>query len=207
MASLGGKSPMEVVMGIKPQMPATVQMRLPVEEVGVADYVKRLLDYLEVTHREVLELSRERAVDHEGKDAGRVATLKRGDLVKVVQKGDHAPKGSKKFNPRVTKELYYIAEVMGQNTYRLQTLLGNQDPLLTHGANTFHADRLIKVEMPLLQHNAVGRMLSYTVNGDDWVRAKVRDVSIDGRVYLERDDDPASRAWVDITRLRYRWET
>ena len=162
---------------------------------------------MEVTHREVLELSRERAVDHEGKDAGRVTTLKRGDLVKVVQKGDNAPKGSKKFNPRVTKELYYIAEVMGQNTYRLQTLLGNQDPLLTHGANKFHADRLIKVEMPLLQHHAVGRMLSYTVNGDDWVRAKVMDVSIDGRVYLQREDGPSSRAWVDITQLRYRWES
>ena len=197
---------MEVVMGIKPQLPATVQARLPVEPIGVTKYVQALLDYLEVTHREVLELSREHAVEHEGKDAGRVATLKRGDLVKVVQKGEHAPKGSRKFDSRVTKELYYIAEVMGQNTYRLQTLLGNKDPLLTHGANKFHADRLIKVELPLMQTNAVGKMLAYTVNGDDWVRAKVKDVSIDGRVYLQREDDPASRAWVDITQLRYRWE-
>ena len=78
---------------------------------------------------------------------------------------------------------------------------------MTQGANKFHADRLIKVDLPLMQTSAVGRTLAYTVNGDDWVRAKVRDVSIDGRVYLERDDDPASRAWVDITRLRYRWET
>ena len=100
-------------MGIKPQLPATVQARLPVEDVGPTEYVKDLLNYLEVTHREVLELSRQRAVEHEGKDAGRVATLKRGDLVKVVQKGDHAPRGSKKFNSRVSDELYYIAEVMG----------------------------------------------------------------------------------------------
>ena len=127
---------------------------------------------LEATHREVLELSRERAHKHEGRDAGRVNTLKRGDLVKVVQRGDHAPKGSAKFDSRVTKELYYIAEVMGQNTYRLQTLLGNRDPLLTQGANTFHADRLIKVELPLMQTNAVGKVIAYTVNGDDWVRAK-----------------------------------
>ena len=194
-------------MGIKPQLPATVQARLPVEDVGVKDYVKHLFDYLDVTHREVLELSRQSAVEHEGKDAGKVARLQRGDVVKVVQKGEHAPKGSKKFESRVTNELYYIAEVMGQNTYRLQTLLGNQDPLLTQGANKFHADRLIKVELPLLQHNAVGRVLAYTVNGDDWIRAKVRDVSIDGRVYLEREDDPASRAWVDITQMRYRWES
>ena len=169
------------------------------EDVGPTEYVKDLLDYLEVTHREVVELSRQRAVEHEGKDAGRVATLKRGDLVKVVQKGEHAPKGSKKFNSRVLDELYYIAEVMGQNTYRLQTLLGNQDPLLTQGANKFHADRLIKVDLPLMQTSAGGRTLAYTVNGDDWARAKVRDVSIDGRVYLERDDDPASRAWVDLS--------
>ena len=198
---------MEVVMGIKPQLPATVQSRLPVEEVGATEYVRKLLDYLETTHREVLELSRERAVEHEGKDAGRVATLKRGDLVKVVQKGDHAPKGSNKFNSRVTDELYYIAEVMGQNTYRLQTLLGNQDPLLTKGANKFHADRLVKVELPLIQTNAVGKVIAYIVNGEDWVRAKVVDVSIDARIYLQREDDPSSRTWVDPTHMRYRWET
>ena len=87
MTCLGGRSPMEVVMGIKPQLPATVQSRLPVEEIGATKYVRALLDYLEVTHREVLELARERAVEHEGKDAGRVDTLKRGDVVKVVQKG------------------------------------------------------------------------------------------------------------------------
>ena len=85
--------------------------------------------------------------------------------------------------------------------------MGNQDPLLTRGANKFHADRLVKVELPLIQTSAVGKVIAYTVNGDDWVRAKVRDVSIDGRVYLEREDDPASKAWVDITQMRYRWET
>ena len=38
---------MEVVMGIKPQLPATVQSRLPVEEIGATEYVRALLDYLE----------------------------------------------------------------------------------------------------------------------------------------------------------------
>ena len=79
--------------------------------------------------------------------------------------------------------------------------------MLTQGANKFHADRLIKVELPLMQTNAVGKVIAYTVNGDDWVRAKVIDVSIDGRMYLQREDDPSSRAWVDVTQLRYRWET
>ena len=53
MVSLGGRSPMEVVMGIKPQLPATIQSRLPVEDIGATDYVRSLLDYLETTHREV----------------------------------------------------------------------------------------------------------------------------------------------------------
>ena len=79
--------------------------------------------------------------------------------------------------------------------------------MLTHGANKFHADRLVKVELPLIQTNAVGKVIAYTVNGDDWVRAKVIDVSIDGRMYLQREDDPSSRTWVDVTQLRYRWET
>ena len=50
-------------------------------------------------------------------------------------------------------------------------------------------------------------MIAYTVNGEDWVRAKVLDVSIDGRIYLQREDDPSSRTWVDLTQMRYRWET
>ena len=35
----------------------------------------------------------------------------------------------------------------------------------------------------------------------------VRDMAIDGRVYLERLDNPAHRVWVDLTSMRYRWET
>ena len=45
---------MEVITGLKPQLPGTLQARLPVEEKGVGDYVKDLLSYLEVTHRQVL---------------------------------------------------------------------------------------------------------------------------------------------------------
>ena len=68
--------------------------------------------------------------------------------------------------------MYYISEVMGQNAYRLQTLLGNRDPLLIHGANKFHADRLVKVELPLVQNNAVGKVIAYTVNGEDWAKGQ-----------------------------------
>ena len=77
---------------------------------------------------------------------------------------------------------------------------------MIHGANKFHADRLVKVELPLVQTNAVGKVIAYTVNGEDWVRAKVVDVSIDGRIYLQREDDPSLRMWVDLTQMRYRWE-
>ena len=34
MAALGGQSPMEVVMGLKPQLPATLTQALPVEHMG-----------------------------------------------------------------------------------------------------------------------------------------------------------------------------
>ena len=35
MAVLGGRSPMEVVMGVKPQLPQTIAAGLPVRDVGV----------------------------------------------------------------------------------------------------------------------------------------------------------------------------
>ena len=37
---------MEVVMGIQPQMPATLRADLPVAAVGVSDYVVNLVKYL-----------------------------------------------------------------------------------------------------------------------------------------------------------------
>ena len=86
---------MEVGTGLKPKMPGTLQTRLPVEESGVRGYVKYLLSYLEVTHREVFEMQRRSIM--KGRDKGRSAVLKRGDLAPVWERGEgREPRGSQK---------------------------------------------------------------------------------------------------------------
>ena len=102
-------------------------------------------------------------------------------------------------------EIFVIDQPLGQNTFSLRTLLGNKDPLLSYGTNKYHAERLVKIEMPVMDDQSVGRLLQYTVNGDDWFEAKVRAISLDGRVYLERTDNPSNRVWADLTRMRYKW--
>ena len=198
---------MEVVTGLQPKLPGTLVAGLPVQETGVSDYVEGLLKYLEVTHKEIVELARESAVKHEGHDAGRAEGLRKGDLVVIRQAGESQPRGRTRFEPRVRDEIYVISEPLGENTFSLRTLLGNRDPLLQYGSNKYHADRLVKVEMPVLEETSVGRVLQYTTNGDDWFEAKVRALSLDGRVYLERTDNPVNRVWADLTRMRYKWVT
>ena len=198
---------MEVVTGLKPKLPGTLVAGLPVQEQGVSDYIEGLLKYLEVTHKEVFELARESAVEHEGRDAGRAEGLKKGDLVALRQAGEAEPRGRTRFTPRVRDELYVISEPLGQNTFSLRTLLGNRDPLLSYGTNKYHADRLVKIEMPVLDDSSVGRTLEYTTDGDTWFEAKVKSLALDGRVYLERTDNPVNRVWADLMRMRYRWTT
>ena len=66
-------------MGLKPQLPATLTQALPVEHIGVSDYVVGLLEDLMKGYKEILELGREENVTHEGEDSGRLESLKAGD--------------------------------------------------------------------------------------------------------------------------------
>ena len=83
MTVLGDRSPMEVVMGLKPLLPATLTQALPVEHMGISDYVVGLVEDLMKGYKEILELGREANVVHEGEDAGRVESLQVGDTVMV----------------------------------------------------------------------------------------------------------------------------
>ena len=198
---------MEVVMGLKPTLPGTLMSGLPIEDKAVPDYTKALLDYLKMTHKEVLELARQSATEHEGHDVGRAEGLAVGDLVAMRRTGEDKPGGRTRFVSRVRDEIYVVSHVLGKNTYSLRTLLGNKDPLISYGTNKYHGDLLVKLNMPILEDIAVGRLLRYTTNGDDWFEARVRAVALDGRVYLERTDNVACRVWADLTRMRYKWVT
>ena len=196
---------MEVVTGLKPALPVTLMAEMPLADIEVPDYADKLLKYLAETHKEVVQLAREAAVEHEGKDAGGVRGLSKGDLVSVRRDGRDAPQGRTRFDSRVRGEIYVVSNVLGQNTYSRKTLLGNKDKLTANGSNKHHGDRLVKLNMPTTDSSFVGRVLEYTTDGDTWWRANVKAVALDGRVYLERVDNPVKRVWANLTEMKYRW--
>ena len=61
LASLGGRSPYEVVTGMKPRMPAALTPGHPVQYLGVNEYVGRLQQYFQETYAEIQAVQHERA--------------------------------------------------------------------------------------------------------------------------------------------------
>ena len=100
-------------MGLKPKIPMTLMANLPVEDIGVDRYVVLLLDGMLKAHQEILELAKEKAVEHEGCDAGRAEGLQVGDTVMVRKSGKSKPEGRRRFEERVPDEVVRIKEKIG----------------------------------------------------------------------------------------------
>ena len=196
---------MEVVMGLKPQLPATLSQGLPVEHMGVSDYVVALLEDLMRGYREILELGREENVTHEGEDSGRLEGLNPGDTVMVRKAGKAKPHGAGRFETRVPDEVVMVDKVLGANTYSLKPLIDGERSFLDGTINRFHGERLVKVDLPEIGLVEGPRRIEFTTNGDDWEKARLVKVALDGRVLLEKETDPGRPVWTDLSRLRYRW--
>ena len=205
MPALGGRSPMEVVMGLKPQLPATLSQALPVEHKGVSDYVVSLLEDLMKGYKEILELGREAHVTHEGEDSGRLESLKPGEHVMVRKAGKAKPQGASRFESWVPAEVVMVDKVLGANTYSLKSLIDGEKSFLDGVVNRFHAERLVRVELPGLGLVEGPHQLEITTNGEDWENVKLVKAALDGRVLLDKELDPGRPVWTDLPRLRYRW--
>ena len=85
-----GRSPYEVVYGMKPRPPMTMHAALPqVSDVSVDEYVKMLVKQMSETYTGILKAARDQVEKDEENQAGRVsARLKVGD-----------PRASKKRRP------------------------------------------------------------------------------------------------------------
>ena len=199
---------MEVVMGIRPVMPATLKGRIPIRDVPVSEYVKNLLDYFVKTHEDVFQRAREVAQEHEGKDKGKPQTLDVGDVVflKKPPKGARdAAAGVNRAESRCYQELCRVSEKLGNNTYRLELVIPGSSDLLGRRVNKFDADRLIKLCLTPFETDAVQKRLEYTKDGDTWISGLIKDVSITGLVQIERADNPGHPEWINLSRCRFRW--
>ena len=113
LASLRGRSPYEVVTGIKPRMPAALTAAHPGQYLDVSEYIGCLRQYFQETYAEIQVIQRERAEAQEPRGEGRVsAELKKGDVVLVKREPTVARAGPLRFQERVYRDLYRINRVI-----------------------------------------------------------------------------------------------
>ena len=133
-----------------------------------------------------------------------------GDMVAVKRGGDDVPRGSSRFKWTTDGKIYKICGVLGENTYKLESLTGMDEPVSEFVQNRFSADRLVKLDMPELESTQEGspRILEiYDEEVGDWVRGRVEKLAVDGRTMIRFDSSSKLAQWIDLTRCRYRWLT
>ena len=200
---------MEVVMGIKPMLPATLTTGLMVEDMDVNEYVDNLLRYLRETYQRVRAVATALEIDGEGKDVGARGAhgLCVGDLVAL--KNAEPSKGSNRFSHTTDGCLYRVQKVLGENTYAIEDVATGRVPTGSKVANRFAADRLVKLDLPEWQTPLTGGGLRkveiYDVDAADWSVATVERWAVDGRAFVRFDDGDAAGLWIDLTKCRYRW--
>ena len=212
MAVLGGRSPFEVVTGMKPTMPATLKAQLPVGGIGVDDYVRGLVECLQETYTSVQEAQKEIQERREKQAPGRMsAQLRIGDIVLLRNRDHEMPRGEHRWNQKTDGVLYRISEAMGQNTFRLAGVRTGGPPVSSGGGanpiNKFGAERLVRVELPETETRLryPHRIEVWDADVGDWQVATVEQVAVDGAMLLRYDHDLSNPEWVDLSKERFRW--
>ena len=99
MAALGGRSPYEVVTGLKPRFPRSVLGAVPVAERTVDSYVKDLMEHLREVHSSVQRTTLEVIEREESTMSGHLSQeLEVGDPVLVRREGTANRKGPRCFS-------------------------------------------------------------------------------------------------------------
>jgi hypothetical protein len=208
MKVLGGRSPYEVVLGLKPKLPASLLAGVRVEAISVDEYVGRLVQYFEQTYQELKQKFQEECDRAEGRGPGRVsAKLSNGDAVLIKREPTARREGPLRFQDRAYPHVYKIVDSIG-DTFKVACW---HDPLRPVPVkNPIHADRLVKLDMPELElrpdQPRTLEILEPDADPEEgWVRWRVERFARDGMVQLRREDQPGVADWFDLSRTRYRW--
>ena len=207
MACLGGRSPYEVVTGLKPRFPRAITGAIPVEEKTVDAYVKDLIESLREVHTSVNRTTLEAIERDASTMSGRIsAELMVGDTVLVRRPATVERKGPTRFQERSYPEIYVIKSKVSPTTFVVRDLVDEDRPIPF--TQPLHADRLVKLDMPelTLEPGQPRRLQLREGVGDAWTEYYIDRFGADGRVRLNLPDGAAqSRRWVDLTKCEYRW--
>ena len=208
MQILGGRSPYEIVTGLRPTWPSMLSTRQNVREITVDEYSKNLIEHFRTTYAEV-ERVQEAMVESRDKNLkGRLtAEIHVGDAVLVKRVRNEKQPGPVRFHDKTHRELCRVKKKINVHTFIVEDLADPKAVLPFHEQQ--HAERLVKVELPALGlSEAQPRTLELLQDdGETWVRWKVEKFSVDGRVQLLclGETDAGLKVWKDLSRVRYRW--
>ena len=153
MKVLGGRSPYEVVYGIKPKLPAALDPSQTVENISVGEYVERLGKYFTESYADILRLQPEYAEANQEEAPGNLsAELQLGELVLVRREPTVRREGPLRFQSRVYPEVYKIKKKIARHTFVVESIV--QPQLEPCFLQPLHAERLVRIDMPELELDA-----------------------------------------------------
>jgi hypothetical protein len=208
MQVLGGRSPYEVVTGLRPTFPSMLNARQNVRELTVDEYSKEILEYFRATYREVERVQESLQEKRELTVKGQLsAELKVGDVVLVRKGADEKAAGPARFQAKTFPELCRVKRKINVHTFVVEDLADPEAALPFSGMQ--NADRLIKVELPVLDVDGAQPRTLETLedDGETWKRWRVESFAVDGRVKLVSIPEVSGgySRWVDLSSVRYRW--
>jgi hypothetical protein len=207
MAALGGRSPYEVVTGLKPRFPRSILGAVPVMERTIDGCVKDLMEHLKEVHSSVQWTVLAAIEREEATMAGHLSQeLEVGDPVLVRRESTAERKGPTRFQSRVYDGIFVIKRKVSPTTFVVEDLVDKE--YVPKFLQPLHAERLVRLDMSELGlEPGQPRRLEMRESSDEpWNTYILERFGADGRVRLLLQGGAAeTRKWVDLTKCEYRW--
>jgi hypothetical protein len=206
LAALGGRSPYEVVTGLRPKLPSALDPNQRVEHVNVSEYCTRLRTFFDECYKSVERVQRDVAERNVDEAPGLLSKeLEVGDLVLIRVPPTVRLVGPLRFQRKTLPDVYRLTKKITRNTFDVEAITAPGAPVSF--VTPIHAERLVKLDMPELdlRPNQERYIEIHDNSLDEWNRYKIERYAIDGRVFIRRESDPNECEWIDLSTKRYRW--
>ena len=209
MKALGGRTPYEVVTGMKARIPKTLMDAGIVEQTSVDEYVSELCKYLEKTYANVKRIANEALEAEESKaDVSESSRILVGDIVMVRRNRydlDSEYEGPRKWQRKCYPNMYRVRKALGRSVFDLEDV--TEPTKAVPFKNPQNEENLVRIDLPEMDLRS-SRDKCVEVYDDEstlWVPWRIRRMAVDGRVYLQSLRDESVAMWTDLTNARYRW--
>ena len=196
MKVLGGRSPYEVVLGLKPTFPSALIGSKPIQELSPDEYVRGLVEYFRSTDKGLRARFQEATDAIEGRGKGTEnAGLQKGDAVLLRRETATKREGPRRFQERTYDATFRVKSGQSPNFHIGYWHDPAKDPPTK---NPVREDRLIRLDMPELTlvegQPTVLEILPVDADPEaGWVRYQVDKFSRYGMVQLTKVGDPGVR--------------